>query len=89
MGLYTDSISTSVAFKVNEAQRDTDRNLRRLSSGDRILRPEDENRFADRLAALDQLDEALTGLYSQFLNLRLGDVWPQELEPVSCWHAIW
>jgi len=42
VAIYTDSISTSVAFEVNAIQRDADRNLRRLSSGKRILRAEDD-----------------------------------------------
>ena len=66
MGLYTDSISTSVAFKVNEAQRDTDRNLRRLSSGERILRPEDDAGAMQVAMKLDgsrkRSDVALLGL---------------------------
>lgn len=66
VGLYTDSISTSVAFKVNEAQRDTDRNLRRLSSGDRILRPEDDAGALQVAMKMDssrkRSDAALLGL---------------------------
>ena len=66
MGLYTDSINTSVAFKVNEAQRDTDRNLRRLSTGDRILRPEDDAGALQVAMKMDssrkRSDAALLGL---------------------------
>ena len=66
MALYTDSISTSVAFEVNAAQRDTDRNLRRLSSGERILRPEDDAGAMQVAMKLDgsrkRSDVALLGL---------------------------
>ena len=66
MALYTDSISTSVAFEVNAAQRDTDRNLRRLSSGERIQRPEDDSGAMQVAMKLDssrkRSDAALLGL---------------------------
>ena len=66
MALYTDSISTSVAFEVNAAQRHTDRNLRRLSSGERILRPEDDSGAMQVAMKLDssrkRSDAALLGL---------------------------
>ena len=83
MGLYTDSISTSVAFKVNEAQRDTDRNLRRLSSGDRILRPEDDAGALQVAMKMDssrkRSDAALLGLqtarsYTEAQDQALGVV---------------
>ena len=52
-----------------------------------ILRPEEDARFTDRLVALDQLDETLTGLYSQFLGLRLGEAWQGELQEMRRWVA--
>ena len=66
VALYTDSISTSVAFKVNAAQRDSDRNLRKLSSGERILRPEDDAGAMQVAMKLDgsrkRSDAALLGI---------------------------
>ena len=66
MALYTNSISTSVAFEVNAAQRDTDRNLRKLSTGDRILNPADDAGAMQVAMKLDssrkRSDAALLGL---------------------------
>ena len=66
MALYTNSISTSVAFEVNAAQRDTDRNLRKLSTGDRILNPSDDAGAMQVAMKLDgsrkRSDAALLGL---------------------------
>ena len=66
MALYTDSISTSVAFKVNAARIEADRNLRRLSTGQRILRPEDDAGAMQVAMKMDssrkRSDAALLGL---------------------------
>ncbi|MFP6854581.1 MAG: flagellin [Opitutales bacterium] len=66
MALYTDSINTSVAFKVNSTQVDTELNLRRLSSGKRILRPSDDAGAMQVAMTLDgsrkRSDGALLGL---------------------------
>mgnify|MGYP002031788785 CR=1 FL=1 len=66
VALYTDSISTSVAFKVNAAQIEADRNLRRLSTGQRILRPEDDAGAMQVAMKMDssrkRSDAALLGL---------------------------
>ncbi|MFP6902006.1 MAG: flagellin [Opitutales bacterium] len=55
-----------MAFEVNAAQRDTERNLRKLSSGNRILRPEDDSGAMQVAMKLDssrkRSDAALLGL---------------------------
>jgi len=55
-----------VAFEVNAAQRDTDRHLRKLSSGERVVRPEDDAGAMQVAMKLDgsrkRSDAALLGL---------------------------
>ena len=51
-----------------------------------ILSKEDDDRLYERLYLLEQLDNAMKGLFGQFLKLRLSDEWSQsELPAIQTW----
>ena len=50
-----------------------------------LLTKAEDDRFAERMALIEELDDLVDGLYLQFLDLRLGDTWPQELAEIREW----
>lgn len=46
---------------------------------------EPEEKTLDRFLLIEELDEVFTALYSQFLNQRLSDQWPQINQELEQW----
>ena len=50
-----------------------------------VLSKADDDRFYDRMNLLEALDDLITALYHQFLELRLAKGWAAELEEIRGW----
>ena len=52
-----------------------------------ILTKVEDDRFYERMALLEELDGLVDALYLQFLDVRLGDGWDEELGGIQAWSA--
>ena len=50
-----------------------------------VLSKEDDDRFYERMFLLEQLDQMVKGLFSQFLKRRLSPEWDAELTAIQAW----